>query len=164
MLKLWIRHYIYRWCGSISCVCVCVVFSARRYVDCMQSTYLRALNFNPLFTLDIMERIQVPYRSCTKDIDRFYPQQRTTQDSTDLHDRWETSEAAITLNTIIHLKETYCLTVSKWQWWMLLWRSCDVERIWNWSECIKPIHNWKGSRYNEKVISNVLNASSLSIS
>jgi hypothetical protein len=28
MLKLWICRYIYQWLGSISCVCVCVVFSA----------------------------------------------------------------------------------------------------------------------------------------
>ena len=33
MLKLWTRHYNYQWCGSISCACVCVVFSAGWYVD-----------------------------------------------------------------------------------------------------------------------------------
>ena len=32
-LKLWIHHYIYQWCGSILCVCVCVVLSAGGYAD-----------------------------------------------------------------------------------------------------------------------------------
>ena len=36
-LKLWIHCYIYEWCGSISCVCVCVIFSAGRYVDCTEN-------------------------------------------------------------------------------------------------------------------------------
>jgi hypothetical protein len=33
MLKLWICRYIHQWCGSILCVCVCVVFSTEGYVD-----------------------------------------------------------------------------------------------------------------------------------
>jgi len=32
MLKLWMCRYIYQWCGSISFVYVCVVFSAGGYV------------------------------------------------------------------------------------------------------------------------------------
>ena len=36
MLKLWICRYIYQWCDSISCVCVCVVFSTGGYVDWLQ--------------------------------------------------------------------------------------------------------------------------------
>ena len=38
MLKLWICRYIYQWCASISCVCVCVVFSAGRCVDSYTNT------------------------------------------------------------------------------------------------------------------------------
>ena len=33
MLKLCICRHIHQWCGSISCVCVCVVFSAGGYAD-----------------------------------------------------------------------------------------------------------------------------------